>query len=170
MSEGRCLTCGLPLPCTEHPAPPKLEFVGGKHFEPNPEYKKQEGKREVSGAAHDHQGAPDDADRAQGSSELAAPAGGGPRAMPPRVHAPPANDAVPLRVAEASHRLSDPCSVAALLEQAKTKKLESVLILGFKDDGTVVFLESPTMGAAEANWLLDVYKNWLMSAEEDAQK
>jgi len=44
----RCLICGLPLPCRDHPARPNLSFAGGSHFEPNPEYGRAEKVREIT--------------------------------------------------------------------------------------------------------------------------
>jgi hypothetical protein len=179
MTESRCLTCGLPLPCgcqggtcTEHPSPPKLSFVGGTHFEPNPEYRRTE-KPPKAAVSSDTDGATpgcDDAGWPERDSPVAAGASNGSGAkrdnLPERVHR---ELPLPANVADASRRLeAGKGSLEYVLETVRRTNPESVLVLMETDRG-FSYVENG-LDIALSNWLCDCMKHAVLSAAVDGEE
>jgi hypothetical protein len=106
-----CGVCFGTIPCREHPAPPKLSFAGGRHFEPSHNYKKAETiepQVQDSSRPDDRQAGCDDGGWPARDSLVASAAGEEPPEgrqgiQPDRVIPGP----VPLQVIDAYNRLLD---------------------------------------------------------------
>ena len=53
-------------------------------------------------------------------------------------------------------------SVDAVLETARRMDLENVLVLSIRENGNIVFLDSPGLTVAEANWMVDQAKRIIL--------
>ena len=53
-------------------------------------------------------------------------------------------------------------SVDAVLETARRMDLSNVLVLSVRENGNIVFLDSPGLTVAEANWMVDQAKRIIL--------